>query len=45
MKRNTLVISAEPVEKIEAPNLTAAQWLSIAAATLGLAAAIAGAAS
>lgn len=44
MKRNTLVLSAEPVEKIEAP-ITAAQWLGIAAATLGLAAAIAGAAS
>ena len=44
MKRNTLVLSAEPVERIEAP-VTAAQWLAIAGAALGLAAAIAGAAS
>ena len=37
-----LVVTAENVETIDAP-VTAAQWLAIAGAALGLAAAIAGA--
>ncbi len=40
-----LIIDAEPVETIEAPNPSAQQWLQLAAASLALAAVIVGIAS